>query len=1243
MKNLKKVLALVLAFATASTMFAGAALYSDVEPGSEYSEAISFLTDLGVITGDTDGNYYPDNTITRAEACALIARMMTGETDVSNWSNASNFLDVSSYHWAESAIGYCVVNGVVKGDGDGNFRPEDAVTDQEFVTMLTRALGYDTPSAPLSYPYGNLTVAQDKGLLEDVSIDPTSPALRGEDAQMVYNSVFAPYARSLSYDNSIYSSVTDHDSTNTIAYEVFGLTRYMADDDGVIVDDDDDCEAHEWVITGVVSDEEDMYTAVAIDHDGDVVEMGDEGFVFEYEGDATMYIGYAVELWGSVDHYDDNVVEAIKVLNDQAVYDWNSSMELFDDEDVEIDDVDLELTGIVVAGGVLVDLDEYVAVMDYFADDSDIDTVEEAFNLYNGMQYTFFDWDNDGEIDCVVPSVVLYGEVTNLTSSTMRVTTTQGDKLVFDADETDMAVEDVSSEFSYLLSVMYNDDYTDMDDHDVYYEIPEDLEEGDIIEIAILGQLYEDGIYVDMSIVGYETVDITGTDMDDGYAEFDDVVIPLADDAFYISGAYDVYYDLDEDDDIMYDIYVDRNGFVIDIVESDTAYTGYLFVTGWDNGSTGTGSKYDAVISYVGDDNEFYEDVTVETDADIYAYMDHSVDNSDDELEQVYDVDVDRGIKEEHMVVGRAFKYAMNDDGEITKLTEVAYEVKTDDYSFTDKNDRFTDDVDKESYYLTDAKVVFAINADAVTEIEDGTKGGNMEIDDGDVIAVEVDAIPDIGTGENTNAIEFGARFDIDDSYNDEIGAAILCVSSFSYFEGVNVYFAIISELDAKSDYYKVDAYIPQAEGGATYVTIDDDDVEFVAITEGYYKDLNNGAINDMDDLVDFFESDEGDNSPVYAEVEMNEDGEIISIELMDMVHGRGYDAYEGSTYAVARMVAEQVGSDYIDLNYLQYVGYDDDTYAVMVNAGDDVYGNYDDSTVFAVIDEDIDIWLPTLVEGETEYAVPVFEDFDATSDFEEGSASDMDSYLEEVDESEYVVVDVVIEGSASDFKDDDFDIIAVQYFDEFMSTAYAVVAPTYTISVDADDIYKSAYTEATTGVVADLYETVDGESVLVAEDVVFIEYGSTGDITYELKDSNSSVIAQKTVDIDGLDVGVYTVTIPYEAETTTAGETISRTATFVYIVEQLEITAKPDEDGALNSTNAPIVFAAFEAYDADVLGTSSETGLDAASLTAIHEDGSMTFSKDLVENKVYVFAFETNNIAVTITVTGTDGSTVVS
>ena len=124
MKNLKKVLALVMAFAMAFTMFAGAVDFSDVKPGDDYSAAISMLSDLEVVSGNGQGAYEPEKAVTRAEACVLIANMMNGgKADTARFAGGSNFSDVAHGWWGESAIAYCVQNGITYGVGGGKFAP----------------------------------------------------------------------------------------------------------------------------------------------------------------------------------------------------------------------------------------------------------------------------------------------------------------------------------------------------------------------------------------------------------------------------------------------------------------------------------------------------------------------------------------------------------------------------------------------------------------------------------------------------------------------------------------------------------------------------------------------------------------------------------------------------------------------------------------------------------------------------------------------------------------------------------------------------------------------------------------------------------------------------------------------------------------------------------------------------------------------------------------------------------------
>lgn len=71
MKNLKKVLALVLAFSMMLSVVAFAS-YNDVDADADYAGAVELLSALDIIKGDDLGNFNPDNTITRAEFAAIV-------------------------------------------------------------------------------------------------------------------------------------------------------------------------------------------------------------------------------------------------------------------------------------------------------------------------------------------------------------------------------------------------------------------------------------------------------------------------------------------------------------------------------------------------------------------------------------------------------------------------------------------------------------------------------------------------------------------------------------------------------------------------------------------------------------------------------------------------------------------------------------------------------------------------------------------------------------------------------------------------------------------------------------------------------------------------------------------------------------------------------------------------------------------------------------------------------------------
>ena len=135
MCNLKKILALVLAFACAFTMFASAA-FTDSADIKVDAEVVDTLVALGVVNGYDDGSFKPNGTVTRAEMAKMIYVLRTGNSDASAYNDdKTSFTDIGS-HWARGYIKYCQSLGIIAGKSNTKFCPNDKVTAQEAAKML---------------------------------------------------------------------------------------------------------------------------------------------------------------------------------------------------------------------------------------------------------------------------------------------------------------------------------------------------------------------------------------------------------------------------------------------------------------------------------------------------------------------------------------------------------------------------------------------------------------------------------------------------------------------------------------------------------------------------------------------------------------------------------------------------------------------------------------------------------------------------------------------------------------------------------------------------------------------------------------------------------------------------------------------------------------------------------------------------------------------------------------------------
>lgn len=190
MKNLKKVLALVIALTMVLTTVAFAS-YPDVDADANYASAVELLSALEILQGDENGNFNPDNTITRAEYAAVVCRALGMENAANSAKGATIFTDVAADHWATGYINLASQQGIVNGKGNGIFDPEGNVTYAEAVKMLVVALGYEPMAASRGgYPTGYLTVANSTKITANVSSSGTdTAALRSTVAQLTANAL----------------------------------------------------------------------------------------------------------------------------------------------------------------------------------------------------------------------------------------------------------------------------------------------------------------------------------------------------------------------------------------------------------------------------------------------------------------------------------------------------------------------------------------------------------------------------------------------------------------------------------------------------------------------------------------------------------------------------------------------------------------------------------------------------------------------------------------------------------------------------------------------------------------------------------------------------------------------------------------------------------------------------------------------------------------------------------------------
>ncbi len=205
----KMLFCLLLAGCISLSLSPSAAEFSDVAEKETYYEAVSVLSDKGIISGYEDGTFRPMDKITRAEVAALLIRAMGKEGEKAP---KSIFSDVDEEFWGKNYIMLAAEEEIINGYGNGLFGPADNVTYHQIIKMLVcmaeleeyaeKDGGWPMGYVETAYRHGIIT-AYDHQRLQNARRGNAS-ATRGDGVQFLYNTAIVPDYNTLTVGNREY-------------------------------------------------------------------------------------------------------------------------------------------------------------------------------------------------------------------------------------------------------------------------------------------------------------------------------------------------------------------------------------------------------------------------------------------------------------------------------------------------------------------------------------------------------------------------------------------------------------------------------------------------------------------------------------------------------------------------------------------------------------------------------------------------------------------------------------------------------------------------------------------------------------------------------------------------------------------------------------------------------------------------------------------------------------------------------
>ncbi|WP_283673734.1 S-layer homology domain-containing protein [Butyricicoccus sp. Marseille-Q5471] len=206
--------AVLLALSVAAMSTSALAATSSELSGKWYEGAMSTWMERGIIKGYEDGSVQPERSITRGEMAVVLDRVMDYQSKAKN-----SYTDLSTDNYSTDAILGASAAGVLKGYDDGTVRPNEKITREQAAVMLSRVMkldgtntasaGYQDQDKVSSFAVSSVNAMKAAGYMKgdaNGNFAPQSAVTRAEIATVLDNIFKGYYNKAETYTGTVSGS-----------------------------------------------------------------------------------------------------------------------------------------------------------------------------------------------------------------------------------------------------------------------------------------------------------------------------------------------------------------------------------------------------------------------------------------------------------------------------------------------------------------------------------------------------------------------------------------------------------------------------------------------------------------------------------------------------------------------------------------------------------------------------------------------------------------------------------------------------------------------------------------------------------------------------------------------------------------------------------------------------------------------------------------------------------------------------